>query len=93
MTFEEIESIKQSIEDGYFQKGGKHPRESEINACLRFFEQVDIIRETKEPETVDSREEALIGVFYAVMDRDILVSGFDVEQGSPRFIKNTIRTQ
>jgi len=93
MTEQETQAIKQSMLDGYFQKGGKQPRESEINTCLRFFEQVDIIRETKEPETVDTREESLIGIFYAVMDRDVLISGFDTELGQPRFIKNNIKIQ
>jgi len=90
---QESEAIKQSMLDGYFQKNHTQPRESEINTCLRFFEEVAIIKATKTPETVDSREESLIGIFYAVMDRDVLISGFDTELGQPRFIENNIKIQ
>jgi len=93
MTESEIQSIRQSMEDGFFQNDGKHPKESEINACLRFFSQVDVIRDNKEPEDINKLEELLIGIFYSVIKRKVLISGFDAEQGLPRFIWNTIKIQ
>jgi len=93
MTDSEIQGIRQSVEDGFFERHGKQPRESEINACLRFFEQVDIIKATKEPETCNNLEKALIGTFYAVMDRFYLISGFDIDKNEPKFIKNDICRQ
>ncbi len=88
MSTNEIRAIKQSMSDGYYQGYGKHPRESEIEVCLRFFEQVDIVR-TKEPENINHLEMQLLGVFYAVMDRQLLISGYDIEQG-PQFVTNEI---
>jgi len=93
MTDSEIQGIRQSVEDGYFERHGEQPRESEINACLRFFKQVDIIKATKNPEDVNQSEEFVIGIFNRVMDRDVLISGFDSEKGEPKFIKNDICKQ
>ena len=90
MTSQETQAIKQSMNDGYFLKGSKQPKESEINACLSFFSQMDFIRDTKEPETTNNFEKALVGVFYAVMDRYYLISGFDSDKGTPIFIINNI---
>jgi len=93
MTETEKAAIRQSMESGYFLKDGKHPRESEIRACLRFFEQVDIIKNTKEPGTVDGREKALIVMFYMVINRDVLISDWDAEKQQPVFVKNEIKLQ
>jgi len=93
MREQESQAIRQSMSDGYFQEYGKRPRESEINACIKFFEEVAIIKATKTPETVDEREEELIVVYYMVMNRKILISNFNLETNKPSFIKNTIRTQ
>jgi len=90
LTEQESQAIKQSMSDGYYQVHGKHPKESEINACLCFFSQMDFIRDTKEPETTNNFEKALVGVFYAVMDRYYLISGFDSDKGTPIFIINNI---
>jgi len=93
MTEQEKAAIKQSMSDGYFIKGGKQPRVSEIRACLRFFEEAAVIRNSKEPDSVDVRELALIMMFHTVIDRDVLISGFDTEKGEPMFIKNGIKVQ
>jgi len=93
LTEQEKESIRQSMEDGYFMRYAKQPKPSEINACLRFFEGVDVIRNTKEPETVDLREKGLITMFYMVINRDVLISDWDSEKQQPVFIKNDIQIQ
>jgi len=93
MTDQEKQAIKQSMLDGYFQGHAKQPKESEINACLRFFEEAAVIRNSKEPDFVDVRELALIMMFHTVIGRDVLVSGWDSEKGEPMFIKNGIKLQ
>ncbi len=94
MKINEIKTIEQSMSDAYFLKGknGK-PKESELKACLRFFEEIAIMMETKDPGTVDAREKALVGIWYAVMDRNVLISNFNLDTNEPSFIKNTIQTQ
>jgi len=93
MKTEEIKAIEQSFSDGHFIRIGKQVKANELKACLKFFEEVDIVKANKTPETVNAREEELIVVFNMVMDREILISSFNMELNKPLFIKNTIQTQ
>ncbi len=93
MKIDEMESIEQSFSDGHFIRIGKQVKANELKACLKFFEEVDIIKANKTPETVNAREEELIVVFNMVMDREILISNFNLDTNEPSFIKNTIQTQ
>jgi len=93
MTTHEIEAIKQSMSDGYFQKDGKHPSESETSACLRFFEVIDIMKKNKTSETLNESEEALISLFNMIMDRKLLIVNFDIETNVFSFVVNNITFQ
>jgi len=93
MTEQEKQGIRRNMEDGFFQGHAKQPKESEVKACIEFFEEAAVIRNSKEPDSVDVRELALIMMFHTVIDRDILISGFDTEKGEPMFIKNGIKVQ
>ncbi len=74
------EAIKQSMEDGFWQGYGSQPKESEIKACIEFFEAKGI-------------DEIAINLLNMVVDRDVLISGFDMDKREPKFILNEIRTQ
>lgn len=78
MTEQEIEAIKQSMSDGYFQKNYIKPKESEVKACINFFEAM-------------GADEIAINLLNMVVDRDVLISGFDMDKGEPKFIKNGIK--
>jgi len=81
MKIDEIKTIEQSISDGYFQRHGKQVKESEVQACVRFFEGIQ-----------GSDEPWVMELFNMVIDRTVLISGFDLENNEPRFIKNEIKS-
>jgi len=79
MTEQEVKSIKQSMSDGYFQKDGKQPKESEVRACIEFFE-------------AKGTDKIAIVLLNMVVDRDILIGSFDMARRQPTFIVNDIKT-
>jgi hypothetical protein len=93
MTNQEMEAIKQSMILGYAQAGARQPSESEIEACFRFFSEVDFIRETRDPQAATLREKLVMGVFYRVIDKDFLIVNFDLEKGEPSLCLNNIKMQ
>jgi len=60
MTEQEKQGIRRNMEDGFFQGHAKQPKESEAA----------VIRNSKEPDSVDVRELALIMMFHTVIDRE-----------------------
>jgi len=80
MTEQESQAIKQSMSDGYFHKNHTQPRESEVRACIDFFEAM-------------GADEIAINLLSMVVDRDVLISGFDMDKREPKFIRNNIKTQ
>ena len=76
------EAIKQSMEDGFFQGYGTEPKESEIEACIEFFESLPRINES-----------LIEDLFHCVISRELLISSFDFDTKLPEFVLNNIRTQ
>ncbi len=74
------EVIKQSMEDGFWQGYGSQPKESEIEDCIEFFEAM-------------GADEIAITLLSMVVDRDVLISGFDMDKKEPKFILNEIVKQ
>jgi len=94
MKIDEGKTIENNMIDGYFIRNRGKPKESEIKACLKFFEEIKIMMETKDAAaTVDTREKALVGIWFAVIDRNVLISNFNLDTNEPSFIKNTIQIQ
>jgi len=78
MTTQEIEGIKQSMLDGYFHKNHTQPKESELKACIEFFEAM-------------GSDEIAINLLNMVVEREVLISGFDIDKREPKFIRNEIQ--
>ena len=74
------EAIEQSMEDGFFQGYRTQPKESEIEGCIEFFE-------------AKGTDEIVINLLNMVVDRDVLISGFDMDKKEPKFILNEIVKQ
>jgi len=73
------EAIKQSMSDGYFQGYGTQPKESEIEACIAFFESIRGIN-----------EEHIKSLFHCVISKELLISSFNMNTKYPEFVLNEI---
>ena len=77
------EAIKQSMSDGYFQGYGTEPNESEIEACIEFFES---LRRGINHVHINA-------LFHCVISRELLISSFDFDTKVSGFILNEIKSQ
>ena len=76
------EAITESMLKGYFEVHSIEPQESELNACIEYFERM-----------YEARDNVAMNLLVMVIEGQVLISGFDTNKNEPKFAANNIRIQ